>query len=38
MIYHAEPWYIARDLAGQELPLAQYQPAYEGLLKQNALA
>lgn len=38
MIYHAEPWYIACDLAGHELPLAQYQPEYEGLLKLNALA
>ena len=38
MIYHAEPWYIACNLAGKELPLPQYHSEYEGLLKLNELA
>jgi hypothetical protein len=38
LIYHAEPFYIACDLAGEELPLSQYQAAYETLLKKNQLA
>ena len=38
MIYHAEPWYIACNLAGNELPLIQYQSSYESVLRQNELA
>jgi len=38
MIYHEEPWYIACNLAGTELPLRQYQPACHDLLKRNGLA
>jgi hypothetical protein len=34
MIYHGEPWYIACDLAGREIALEQYRPAYESLLRQ----
>jgi hypothetical protein len=39
MIYHAEPWYIACDLANSDLLLSeQYQAPYEALLKKNQLA
>jgi hypothetical protein len=34
LIYHAEPWYIACDLAGDELPLDGHWLAYESLLRQ----
>jgi hypothetical protein len=33
LIYHAEPWYIACDLAGAELPLDGHWLAYESLLR-----
>jgi hypothetical protein len=38
MIYHAEPWYIACNLADKELPLARYRLAYKTLLHRNDLA
>jgi hypothetical protein len=38
MIYHAEPWYLACNLAGRELVLSQYQSAYEVVLRQNGLS
>jgi hypothetical protein len=38
MIYHAEPWYIACNLMGNELALNQHHSAYETVLKQNRLA
>jgi hypothetical protein len=38
MIYHAEPWYIACNLAGNELPLDQNRSRYEAVLKDNQLA
>ena len=34
LIYHAEPWYIACDLAGDELPLNGHRSAYVSLLRQ----
>jgi hypothetical protein len=37
MIYHAERWQIACNLAGQDLPIAAYQPAYQALLTRNSL-
>jgi hypothetical protein len=37
MIYHAEPWQIACNLANQDLPIAEYQPAYQALLERNGL-
>ncbi len=37
MIYHAEPWQIACNLAGQDLPIAAYQQQYQALLAQNGL-
>ncbi|MBV9039255.1 MAG: hypothetical protein JO182_32525 [Acidobacteriaceae bacterium] len=38
MIYHAEPWYIACNLAGAEPTLDFYQAAYTDVLKKNGLA
>jgi len=38
MIYHAEPWYIACNLAGQELPIKQFKVQYDEVLRQNQLA
>jgi hypothetical protein len=38
MIYHAEPWYLACNLANQEKDLSQYRIQYEQILKQNHLA
>ena len=38
MIYHAEPWYVACNLAGEEPALKAYQAAYTGILKRNGLA
>jgi hypothetical protein len=37
MIYHAEPWQIACNLANQDLPIAEYQAAYQELLARNGL-
>lgn len=37
MIYHAEPWYIACNLANEEIPLDPHRTAYEQILKQNQL-
>ena len=37
MIYHSEPWYIACNLAQQELSLTQFQESYESILKANQL-
>jgi len=38
MIYHSEPWYIACNLAQEELSLTHHQAAYESILKANQLA
>ena len=38
MIYHAEPWYIACNLADKEIPLEQHWSAYEDILRRNHLA
>jgi len=38
MIYHAEPWYLACNLANQEKDLSHYRLQYEQILKQNHLA
>ena len=38
MIYHEEPWYLACNLANEEIPLEPYREAYEQILKQNHLA
>lgn len=38
MIFHAEPWRIACNLAARELPFDEYRSAYEAVLKQNNLA
>jgi len=35
MIYHAEPWYIACNLAQQDLSLSQYQREYRNVLRRN---
>jgi hypothetical protein len=37
MIYHAEPWQIACNLAEEDLPIARYQRKYQEVLKQNGL-
>ena len=37
LIYHAEPWWIACDLADHELPIAEHQQKYERLLMENGL-
>ncbi len=37
MIYHAEPWQIACNLANHDLPVAEHQPAYQALLLRNGL-
>jgi hypothetical protein len=39
MIYHEEPWYIACNLAENEIPLdKEHRPAYDQILRQNHLA
>jgi hypothetical protein len=37
MIYHAEPWQIACNLANHDLPIAEHELAYKGLLERNGL-
>ena len=37
MIYHAEPWQIACNLANHDLPISEYQSAYQALLVRNGL-
>jgi hypothetical protein len=37
MIYHAEPWQIACNLAEQDLPIADHEPAYREILKRSGL-
>jgi hypothetical protein len=37
MIYHAEPWQIACNLADNDLPIADHQPEYQTLLERNGL-
>lgn len=37
MIYHAEPWQIACNLADNDLPISEHQQAYENLLQKNGL-
>ena len=38
MIYHAEPWQIACNLAGNDIAIAAHQSAYQALLMRNELA
>ena len=38
MIYHAEPWQIACNLAGNDLDVTAYQAAYQALLQRNGLS
>ena len=38
MIYHAEPCQIACNLAGNDLPVAEYQEAYQAILQRSELA
>jgi hypothetical protein len=37
LIYHAEPWHLACNLAGKDTPLEPNRIAYEGILKRNHL-
>jgi hypothetical protein len=37
MIYHAEPWQIACNLANNDLPIVEHKPAYQALLIRNGL-
>ena len=37
LIYHAEPWQIACNLAGSDLPVSPQQQAYRALLARNGL-
>jgi len=37
MIYHAEPWQIACNLAGKDLEVAEHRQAYQALLVRNGL-
>jgi hypothetical protein len=37
MIYHEEPWYIACNLSGNELALAQHWSEYQTVLARNGL-
>lgn len=38
MIYHAEPWYLACNLAGEDLPLEPNRTTYQEILVKNQLA
>jgi len=38
MIYHAEPWYIACNLAGRDLPVSENELRYREILQSNQLA
>jgi hypothetical protein len=38
MIYHAEPWSIACNLAGNDFPIGPNEPQYRQILRQNHLA
>ncbi len=38
MIYHAEPWQIACNLANEDLPVAEHQVEYQALLARNGLS
>jgi hypothetical protein len=38
MIYHAEPWQIACNLAGNDLDVLQHQAEYQALLQRNGLS
>ena len=38
MIYHAEPWKIACNLANAELAITGHQQEYRNLLKRNGLS
>lgn len=37
MIYHAEAWQIACNLASHDLPIGQHQKEYDALLAQHGL-
>src|SRR5271165_2793969 len=37
MIYHAEPWQIACNLANEDFPVVEHQPEYQALLARNGL-
>jgi hypothetical protein len=38
MIYHAEPWYLACNLAGEDIPLEPNRIPYQDILVKNHLA
>ncbi len=38
MIYHAEPWYLACNLAGEDIPLEPNRNTYQEILVKNQLA
>ena len=38
MIYHADPWQIACNIADKDLPVTQNQSAYQALLVRNGLS
>jgi hypothetical protein len=38
MIYHAEPWQIACNLAGSDLDVGEHQAEYQALLLRNGLS
>lgn len=38
MIYHAEPWHVASNVTGRELPLENHQAEYTHILRENGLA
>jgi len=38
IIYHAEPWYIACNLAGHELRISDNESGYREILRKNQLA
>lgn len=35
MIYHSEPWYIACNLAGRDIPLDSHKMEYDKILKNH---
>ena len=37
MIYHAEPWDVACNLADEQLPISHYKSQYEAVLLRNGL-
>lgn len=35
LIYHAEPFYVACDIAGNQLDLSYYRPKYDAILSRH---